>query len=175
MNEDILPICDHIPNGAFRRAIYPGTFDPITNGHIDIVERGLTFFDQIIIAVAINSSKTPLFSLEERCAMIRTCFTGREDRVQVGKTDGLIVDYALQQSACTIIRGLRAISDFDYEFQLALMNRRLEPRVETVFLMTSFRWIYTSSSGIKNAARYKGNITGLVPPHVELALKDKFA
>jgi pantetheine-phosphate adenylyltransferase len=162
-------------NGDFRIALYPGTFDPITNGHIDIIERGLQLFDQIIVTVAVNVQKTPLFSLEERCTMIRECFKDTGNRVEIGYTDGLIVDYAVKNSARTIIRGLRAISDFDYEFQLALMNRRLERTVETVFLMTAFRWIYISSSNIKNAARCKGNVTGLVPEHVERALKEKFA
>lgn len=159
---------------APRIALYPGTFDPITNGHIDIIERGLTLFDRVIVTIAINVQKVPLFSLEERTAMIRACFEDSE-RVAVGYTDGLIVDYALQNNAQTIIRGLRAVSDFDYEFQLALMNRRLERTVETVFFMTGFRWIYISSSNIKNAARCKGKITGLVPEHVERALQDKFA
>jgi pantetheine-phosphate adenylyltransferase len=156
-------------------ALYPGTFDPITNGHIDIIERGLTLFDKIIVTVAVNVQKTPLFTLEERCAMIRDCFQGMNGRIEIGSTEGLIVDYALKNNAHAIIRGLRAISDFDYEFQLALMNRRLERSVETVFLMTAFRWIYISSSNIKNAARCKGNISGLVPEHVERALKEKFA
>lgn len=157
-----------------RIALYPGTFDPITNGHIDIIERGLTLFDRVIVTIAINVQKVPLFTLEERSAMIRSCFEDSE-RVSVGYTDGLIVDYALQNNAQTIIRGLRAVSDFDYEFQLALMNRRLERTVETVFFMTGFRWIYISSSNIKNAARCKGKITGLVPEHVERALQDKFS
>jgi pantetheine-phosphate adenylyltransferase len=159
---------------APRIALYPGTFDPITNGHIDIIERGLTLFDRVIVTIAINVQKVPLFTLEERSTMIRACFEDSE-RVSVGYTDGLIVDYALQNNAQTIIRGLRAVSDFDYEFQLALMNRRLERTVETVFFMTGFRWIYISSSNIKNAARCKGKITGLVPEHVERALQDKFA
>ena len=156
-------------------ALYPGTFDPITNGHIDIIKRGLSLFDRIIVTVGINVQKTPLFSLEERCALIRECFREFNGRVEVDYTDGLVVDYALKHNAHAIIRGLRAVSDFDYEFQLALMNRRLERTVETVFLMTGFRWIYISSTGIKNAARYKGNITGLVPEHVEKALREKFA
>jgi pantetheine-phosphate adenylyltransferase len=156
-------------------ALYPGTFDPITNGHIDIINRGLSLFDKIIVTIAVNVQKTPLFSLEERCALIQDCFKELDGRVEVGCTEGLIVDYALKNNSHAIIRGLRAISDFDYEFQLALMNRRLERTVETVFLMTGFRWIYISSTGIKNAARCKGNITGLVPAHVEKALKEKFA
>jgi pantetheine-phosphate adenylyltransferase len=175
MIEIVMPSLPEEQNGAPRVALYPGTFDPITNGHIDIIERGLTLFDRIIVTVAVNAQKTPLFSLEERCSMIRACFMDTGDRIQIGYTDGLIVEYAMKNDARTIIRGLRALSDFDYEFQLALMNRRLERSVETVFLMTGFRWIYTSSSNIKNAARCKGNVTGLVPEHVERALQEKFA
>ena len=156
-------------------ALYPGWFDPITNGHIDIIRRGLHLFDKIIVTIAVNAQKTPLFSLEERCRLIGESFLAFNGRVEVGFTEGLIVEYALQNNASAIIRGLRAVSDFDYEFQLALMNRRLERTVETVFLMTGFRLIYISSTGIKNAARLHGNINGLVPAHVERALKEKFA
>jgi pantetheine-phosphate adenylyltransferase len=175
MNEICMPPLPAKRDGELRVALYPGTFDPITNGHIDIIERGLQLFDRIIVTVAVNAQKTPLFSLEERCGMIRECFKNAGERVEIGYTDGLIVEYALKNKARTIIRGLRALSDFDYEFQLALMNRRLERTVETVFLMTAFRWIYISSSNIKNAARCKGNVTGLVPAHVEKALQEKFA
>ena len=161
-------------HAGYRIALYPGTFDPITNGHIDIIERGLHLFDRIVVTIAVNVQKIPLFSLEERCSMIRECFKDSE-QVTIGYTEGLIVDYARQQNAQAIIRGLRAVSDFDYEFQLALMNRRLERTVETVFFMTGFRWIYISSSNIKNAARCGGKITGLVPEHVERALQKKFA
>jgi pantetheine-phosphate adenylyltransferase len=155
-------------------AIYPGTFDPITNGHIDIIKRGLTLFDHIIVTIAINAQKKPLFSLEERIKLIKETFNGT-DAVSVNYTDGLIVDFALEKKAQTIIRGLRAVSDFDYEFQLALMNRRLQREVETIFLMTGFRWIYISSTSIKDAARCNGNIVGLVPDHVEKALRQKFS
>ena len=155
-------------------AVYPGTFDPITNGHIDIINRALNLFDQIIIAIAINSEKTPLFSLQERIDMINTCFGPDNSRIEVDTTSGLIVDYAIKKSACTIVRGLRAVSDFDYEFQLALMNRKLERRVETVFLMTGFRWIYISSSIIKDAARHGGDVSEVVPVHVHNALKRKY-
>jgi len=174
MNDLNLPPRTDAQDQDNRIALYPGTFDPITNGHIDIIERGLHLFDKIIVTIAINVQKVPLFSLEERSAMIHECFQN-SDRVLVGCTDGLIVDYALKNNAHAIIRGLRAVSDFDYEFQLALMNRRLERTVDTVFLMTAFRWIYISSSNIKNAARCKGKITGLVPEHVERALQKKFA
>lgn len=156
-------------------AIYPGTFDPITNGHIDIIKRALRLFDQVNIAIAINTGKTPLFSLEERIALIRQCFAPDNNRISVDTTSGLIVDYALEKNASAIVRGLRAVSDFDYEFQLALMNRKLERRVETVFLMTGFRWIYISSSIIKDAAQHGGDIGGLVPAHVQKALKEKYA
>ena len=170
---DLPPSCESRPGPAI--ALYPGTFDPITNGHIDIIRRGLCLFDRILVTVAVNDQKTPLFSLAERCALISECFPDLDGRIEVGATAGLIVQYARQHGARAIIRGLRAISDFDYEFQLALMNRRLERSVETVFLMTGFRWIYISSTGIKNAARLQGNISGLVPAHVERALAEKFA
>ena len=170
---DLPPSCESSPGPAI--ALYPGTFDPITNGHIDIIRRGLCLFDRIVVTVAVNDQKTPLFSLAERCALISECFPDLDGRIEVGATAGLIVHYARQHGARAIIRGLRAISDFDYEFQLALMNRRLERSVETVFLMTGFRWIYISSTGIKNAARLQGNISGLVPAHVERALAEKFA
>jgi len=174
MNDNLSPALAGEEDKSLRIAIYPGTFDPITNGHVNIIERGLRLFDRIIVTIAVNEQKTPCFSLEERLDMIRKCFPD-SGRVAVGHTDGLTVDYALRHGAQTIIRGLRAISDFDYEFQLALMNRRLENTVDTVFLMTGFRWIFISSSGIKNAARCKGKITGLVPEHVERALREKFA
>ncbi len=155
-------------------AVYPGTFDPITKGHIDIIDRALELFDHIIIAVAKNPGKTPLFSLEERLQMIRTCYPANDKKVSIDSVDGLLVDYAYRRGAKAIIRGLRAVSDFDYEFQLALMNRRLEREVETVFLMTAFRWIYISSSIIKDAARHGGDVGGLVPDHVCEKLREKF-
>ncbi len=155
-------------------AVYPGTFDPITNGHLDIVDRALDLFDKIIIAIAINPSKQPLFTLEERTQMIRQCYPDANSRVEIDPISGLLVEYARKRKAKTIVRGLRAVSDFDYEFQLALMNRRLEREVETIFLMSGFRWIYISSSIIKDAARHGGNIENLVPLHVENQLKEKF-
>lgn len=160
-------------NKAARIAVYPGTFDPITNGHIDIITRSLRMFDRVIVAIAVNAAKTPLFSLEERISLIQTCFAANE-RVEIDTTSGLIVDYVVRKNACAIVRGLRAVSDFDYELQLALMNRKLERRVETVFLMTGFRWIYISSSIIKDAARHGGDISGMVPAHVLAALRAKF-
>jgi pantetheine-phosphate adenylyltransferase len=154
-------------------AVYPGTFDPITMGHIDIINRGLNLFDHIIIAIAINPGKTPLFTLEQRISMVEQCFPGNT-RIEVAAVSGLLVNYARQRGAKAIIRGLRAISDFDYEFQLALMNRKLERDVDTIFLMPAFRWIYISSSIIKDAARHGGNISELVPPHVNQLLHDAF-
>ncbi|MDG4476571.1 pantetheine-phosphate adenylyltransferase [Thiovibrio frasassiensis] len=155
-------------------AVYPGTFDPITNGHLDIIHRGLTLFDRVIIAVASNPGKQPLFSLAERKKMIEDCFSGKETRVEVVDVSGLLVDFAYKRGAKAIIRGLRAVSDFDYEFQLALMNRRIEREVETVFLMTGFRWIFISSSIIKDAARHGGDVSGLVPDHVCEKLRARY-
>lgn len=155
-------------------AIYPGTFDPITYGHIDIIKRGLNLFDQIIVTIAINPGKNPLFSLDERMAMIRDSFPDEEQRIQVDSVSGLLVEYAVARRANAIIRGIRAVSDFDYEFQLALMNRKLERDVDTIFLMPGLRWIFISSSIIRDAARHGGNVGDLVPEHVEKMLKEKF-
>lgn len=155
-------------------AIYPGTFDPITYGHIDIIKRGLNLFDQIIVTIAINPGKNPLFSLDERMAMIRDSFPDEGQRIQVDSVSGLLVEYAVTRKANAIIRGLRAVSDFDYEFQLALMNRKLERDVDTIFLMPGLRWIFISSSIIRDAARHGGNVGDLVPEHVEKMLKEKF-
>ncbi|NTV13385.1 MAG: pantetheine-phosphate adenylyltransferase [Desulfobulbaceae bacterium] len=155
-------------------AVYPGTFDPITMGHLDIIHRGLNLFDKVVIAVAVNSAKQPLFSVEERLRMIRDCFPDSAQNIEVDTVEGLLVDYAFKKGARAIIRGLRAVSDFDYEFQLALMNRRIEREVETVFLMTGFRWIYISSTIIKEAARYGGDVSGLVPDHVCDKLREKY-
>lgn len=147
-------------------AVYPGTFDPITMGHLDIIKRALYLFDRVVVAIAENPAKKTLFTLDERVQMIRDCFAPSEDRIEVEAVKGLLVDYAYTRGAKAIVRGLRAVSDFDYEFQLALMNRRIEREVETVFLMTGFRWIYISSSIIKEAARHGGDVSGLVPDHV---------
>jgi pantetheine-phosphate adenylyltransferase len=155
--------------------VYPGTFDPITNGHIDIIKRALQMYDKVVIVIAINATKEPLFTIEERINMIKRCFRNNNDRISIDTTDGLIVDFALEKGACAIVRGLRAVSDFDYEFQLALMNRKLQRKVETVFLMTGFRWIYISSSIIKDAARHNGDVSGVVPAHVKKALQKKFS
>ncbi|OKY76934.1 MAG: pantetheine-phosphate adenylyltransferase [Desulfobulbaceae bacterium DB1] len=155
-------------------AVYPGTFDPVTMGHLDIIQRALHLFDKVVVAIAVNASKKPLFSLEERIQMIRDCFPENEKQIEVEAVKGLLVDYAYTKGAKAIVRGLRAVSDFDYEFQLALMNRRIEREVETVFLMTGFRWIYISSSIIKEAARHGGDVSGLVPDHVCEKLRQCF-
>jgi pantetheine-phosphate adenylyltransferase len=157
-----------------RTVVYPGTFDPITMGHLDIINRALELFDRVIVAVARHPSKTPLFTLEERLQMIRDCFKGTKKNIEVEAVSGLLVEYAFNNGAKSIVRGLRAVSDFEYEFQLALMNRRLERNVETVFLMTGFRWIFISSSIIKDAAQHGGDVTGLVPEHVQQRLKEKY-
>jgi pantetheine-phosphate adenylyltransferase len=160
---------------SYSIAIYPGTFDPITMGHLDIVDRALNFFDKIIIALAVNPGKTPLFTLEERQYMIKKCFPDDYSRIEIDTVSGLLIDYALKRKAKAIIRGLRAVSDFDYEFQMALMNRKLVRDVDTLFLMSGLRWIYISSSIIKDAARHGGDVSELVPHHVDRMLKDKFS
>lgn len=155
-------------------AVYSGTFDPITNGHLDLINRGLNLFDKIIVAIAVNPGKQPLFDLAERRAMIEACFADGE-AVEVDCVSGLIVEYAVKRGARAILRGMRAVSDFDYELQLALMNRKLKREVESVFLMPGFRWIYISSSIVKEAARYGGDVEELVPVHVYQALQQKFS
>ncbi len=155
-------------------AIYPGTFDPITMGHLDIIDRALNLFDRVIVAIAINPGKKPLFSLEERITMVKQCFPNDYSRIEVEAVSGLLVQYAAEKQASAIIRGLRAVSDFDYEFQLALMNRKLEREVDTIFLMPGFRWIYISSSIIKDVARHGGDVCELVPGHVNQQLIAKF-
>lgn len=156
-------------------AIYPGTFDPITMGHLDIIDRALNLFDKVIIAIAINPGKKPLFTLEDRMKMAKQCFPHDYSRIEVDTVSGLLVKYAADKGANAIIRGLRAVSDFDYEFQLALMNRKLEREVDTIFLMPGFRWIYISSSIIKDAARHGGDVCELVPEHVNQRLLAAFA
>jgi pantetheine-phosphate adenylyltransferase len=155
-------------------AIYPGSFDPVTNGHVDIVERGLKLFDKIIVSILHNPKKEYLFPLEERLEMLKDCMK-KFKGVEIDSFDGLLVDYAANRKAHAILRGLRAMSDFEYEFQMALMNRRLNRNVQTVFLMTGLRWIYTSSSIIKEAIQFGGNIDGMVPKLVQKKLEKKFA
>ncbi|MFH1076846.1 MAG: pantetheine-phosphate adenylyltransferase [Pseudomonadota bacterium] len=156
-----------------KSAIYPGTFDPVTNGHIDIIKRALNVVDSLIVAVAINPTKTPLFTVDERCSMLREALKDISC-VEIDTFDGLLVDYAVRSGAGVIVRGLRAVSDFEYEFQMALMNRRLNRQIETMFLMTGLRWIFTSSSIIKEVARFGGDIEGMAPDIVCQKLKEKF-
>jgi pantetheine-phosphate adenylyltransferase len=155
-----------------RVAIYPGSFDPLTSGHVDIIERGAKIFDSIIVAILANVEKTPLFTENERIAIIRDVFKGHEN-VQVETFSGLLVDYAQLKSASVLVRGLRAVSDFEYEFQMALMNRHLAPGIETVFMMPDEKYTYISSRLIKEVFTLGGEITGLVPPVVEQKLRAK--
>ncbi|KUJ96780.1 MAG: pantetheine-phosphate adenylyltransferase [Desulfonauticus sp.] len=154
-------------------AIYPGTFDPLTNGHVSLVKRGLKIFDQIIVAVALHSPKKTLFSLEERIALAQEVFASCP-RVKVEGFSGLLVDYVRKRKAVAILRGLRAVSDFEYEFQMALMNRKLSREIQTVFLMTDYKWLYISSTIIKEVASLGGDVHGLVPEVVEKALYKKY-
>jgi pantetheine-phosphate adenylyltransferase len=153
-----------------RVAIYPGSFDPITNGHVDIIMRGAAIFDRIIVAILHNQEKAPLFSVEERMQMARKVFAG-EPKVVVKSFGGLLVDFARQQEAQVIVRGLRAISDFEYEFQMALMNRRLAPEIETVFMMPAESYTYISSRLIREVFALGGPIVGLVPELVEARMR----
>jgi pantetheine-phosphate adenylyltransferase len=157
-----------------RTAVYPGTFDPVTQGHWDIVERSLRIFDRIIVAIGPNPKKEPLFSLAERLAILADVFKGIPE-VRISSFDGLLVDYVRKEGAHAIIRGLRAISDFEYEFQMALMNRSLDSRIETVYLMPSEEYSFLTSSLIKEVARYGGDISRLVPPIVKEMLEKKYA
>ena len=157
-----------------KLAIYPGSFDPVTNGHIDIIVRGLKIFDDIVVCILNNPAKKVLFDIEERMDMLNQSLNGIKN-IEVTTYDGLLVDFAVQRQANAILRGMRAVSDFEYEFQMALMNRRLNRDIQTVFLMTGLRWIFTSSSIIKEAARFGGNINGMVPKIVQQKLKEKFS
>jgi pantetheine-phosphate adenylyltransferase len=158
-----------------RVAVYPGSFDPITNGHVDLIKRGTRMFDEIVVLIAYNPNKpTYLFSVEERMELIGDVIKNYEG-VRVDCFDGLLVDYVKKTGANIILRGLRALSDFEYEFQLALINRRLNNDVETVFLMTSYEWFFTSSQIIKEAASLGGSVQGLVPDIVCKKLKEKYA
>jgi len=155
-----------------RIAVYPGSFDPLTNGHVDIIERGARIFDSIIVAILANVEKTPLFSENERVAIIRDVFKNNP-HVQVETFNGLLVDYAQRKNANVLVRGLRAVSDFEYEFQMALMNRHLAPGLETVFMMPAEKYTYISSRLIREVFALGGEITGLVPPIVEDKLRAK--
>ena len=160
------------PSG--RLAIFPGSFDPLTNGHVDIILRSALLFERVVVSVLVNPEKRPLFSPDERVGIIRDVF--REyPNVEADTFDGLLVDYARRRRASAIIRGLRAVSDFEYEFQMALMNRHLEPRLETVFMMPAEQYTYLSSRLIKEVFSLGGNVSGLVPPAVEKLLLEKAA
>jgi pantetheine-phosphate adenylyltransferase len=154
-------------------AIYPGTFDPITNGHLSILTRALKIFDKLIIALLNNPQKIPLFTMDERIQMIKEVLKDQLN-VEIDSYNGLLVDYVVRKRSNVIIRGLRAMSDFEYEFQMALMNRKLNREVQSVFLMTDYKWFYTSSTIIKEAASLGGDVSGLVPPIVCKKLKEKF-
>ena len=159
-----------------RRAIYPGSFDPVTNGHLDIIQRGCKLFDEIIIAVLVNPEKTSFFSVEERCDILREVVTqiDRGDcQLSVESFEGLLVQYAADRKAHAIVRGIRAISDYEYELQMALMNRRLEPAIETVFMMPAETYSYVSSRLVKEVFSLGARIEGLVPPIVEQRMRDK--
>jgi pantetheine-phosphate adenylyltransferase len=155
-----------------KLAVYPGSFDPLTNGHVDIIERGTRLFDKIIVAVLVNVEKSPLFTMQERIEILRDVFQGHPN-VEVDTFEGLLVDYVAARQADVIVRGLRALSDFETEFQMALMNRRLSPHVETVFMMPAEKYTYISSRLIKEVFSLGGQVHGLVPEIVEARLKQK--
>ena len=157
--------------GGVRTVIYPGSFDPITNGHLDVIERAAKLFDRVIVAVAVNSSKDPLFTKDQRQEQITEAVAALGN-VEVSAFNGLLVDFARDQKSQAIIRGLRAVSDFEFEFQLALMNRKLEPNIETIFMMPRETYTFLSSKLVKEIAQLGGNVSAFVPPHVERALAD---
>ncbi len=154
------------------RAIYPGSFDPLTNGHLDLIERGSKIFDELIVAILRNAEKDPLFTVAERMDMLEK-MVRRFDNVKVDTFDGLLVDYAMQKQAKAVLRGIRAISDYEYELQMALMNRKLQPQLETVFMMPAEAYSYLSSRLVKEVFRLGGSVRGLVPELVEQRLREK--
>lgn len=154
-------------------AVYPGSFDPVTNGHLDVIKRALKIFDKIIIAVGENPQKKTLFSVEERVAMLKTA-TKKIKNVEVEHFNGLLITYAKRKNASAVIRGLRAVSDFENELQRALMNRKMDPEIETIFIMTRGMYCYLSASIVKEAACLGGNLRGMVPPIVQKKLKEKY-
>jgi pantetheine-phosphate adenylyltransferase len=156
-----------------RRAIYPGSFDPVTNGHLDVIERAARLFDEVVVAVAYNEQKKSLFTAAERTRMIEGVLP-KLPGVSVMSFDGLLVEFAKAQGATAVLRGLRAVSDFEFEFQMALMNRKLEPAIETIFLMPAENYTYLSSRIVKEIARLGGNVEAFVPPSVAVALREKF-
>jgi len=154
-------------------AVYPGSFDPVTYGHLDIIQRGVKIFDKVTVAVLINPSKNPLFTVEERVELIRKA-TVDIPNVEIDSFHGLLVDYMRQNNANTIIKGLRAVSDFEYELQMASINRKLDENIETFFMMTNNKYSFLSSSIVRDLARHHGQVSDLVPPSVEAALKEKY-
>ncbi|MCW5980939.1 MAG: pantetheine-phosphate adenylyltransferase [Bryobacteraceae bacterium] len=163
-----------IPHSGSVIAIYPGSFDPFTNGHLDLIERCTHLFDKLVVAILRNENKQPLFTVEERTEMMREVLRDHA-HVEVDSFDGLLVDYAARRKAMVIVRGIRAISDYEYELQMALMNRRLRPEIETVFLMASEAYSFISSKLVKEVAALGGSISGLVPPEIEAKLVKRFA
>jgi pantetheine-phosphate adenylyltransferase len=155
-----------------RAAIYPGSFDPLTNGHLSLIQRGLEMFDRLIVGILVNPKKQPLFSIEERKALIKEAV--KDPRVEIDAFEGLLVEYAKKKKVRVILRGLRAVSDFEYEFQLANMNRKLRPDIETVFMMTGEDYFYISSNLVREVASLGGSVEGLVPPNVLEKLKAKY-
>jgi pantetheine-phosphate adenylyltransferase len=155
-----------------RLAVFPGSFDPLTNGHVDLIDRARRLFDRLIVAVLVNANKSPLFSLEERVAMLHEVL-GRDSGIEIDTFDGLLVEYAAKRRASAIVRGLRAVADFEYEMQMALMNRHLSPAIETVFMMPSEQNTYLSSRLVKEVAALGGSVGGLVPPAVESRLVNR--
>ena len=154
------------------KAIYPGSFDPVTNGHLDLIARGSRIFDHLVVAILLNSSKNPLFTVEERVQML-TEATASFGNVSIATFQGLLVDFAREQQAQAVLRGIRAISDYEYELQMALMNRRLEPGIETVFMMPAETYSYVSSRLVKEVFQLGGTVSGLVPPLIEKRMKEK--
>ena len=157
-----------------RRAIYPGSFDPVTNGHLDVIARAARLFDEVIVAVAVNDQKRSLFTAGERTALIADCVSTFEN-VRVSRFEGLLVEFASAQGATAVVRGLRAVSDFEFEFQMALMNRKLDEQIETIFLMPAEKYTYLSSRIVKEISRLGGNIDAFVPASVATALREKLA
>ncbi|MEY3276666.1 MAG: pantetheine-phosphate adenylyltransferase [Verrucomicrobiota bacterium] len=155
-----------------RTAIYPGSFDPLTNGHLDVIQRAAKLFDRVIVAVAHNASKSPLFTADERAGLLATTLADvGAANVEVDRFDGLLVDYVARRGGCAVVRGLRAVSDFEFEFQLALMNRKLNESVETIFLMPKDTYSFLSSRLVKEIARLGGDVSAFVPAHVRDALR----
>jgi pantetheine-phosphate adenylyltransferase len=157
-----------------RRAIYPGSFDPVTNGHLDVIQRASQLFDEVVVAVAFNDAKNPLFTTEERVSLLKRT-AGKIRNVKVASFDGLLMEFAWEQKACAVVRGLRAVSDFEFEFQMALMNRKLQPKIETVFLTPKEEYTYLSSRIVKEIARLGGKVEEFVPAIVAKGLKERYS